>query len=133
MLKTFVPEHEPVAIPPQNLDAISPFVDEQEQMSVEHIPLKHRLDQSAQSVETLTEVDGLAAEIDVRVVRDVQHSDSSCRSASRGTRPAAAIAAAIDGTSALATITRAPLGRWISTSAAAGFDESRRTGRNVGS
>ena len=51
--QSLVKKYEAVSIPPHRFDAITPFVDEQKQMAIQHAGLKHRRDDTGKSIKAL--------------------------------------------------------------------------------
>ena len=72
-LKALVKKCEPVSVPPEQLDPIATPIEEEKQMSVEHVAIEHGLDGRAESIERGTILMPLAA----RTVRRHQWSRSS--------------------------------------------------------
>jgi len=85
--KTLISNHKSISIPPHCLDAVSPLVDEQKQMTVEHAQFKHRRDDAGQPIKALAEIYRHRTEIDRSVSRTGQHASSSIAEG----RPAAAM------------------------------------------
>jgi hypothetical protein len=58
-LEALVKKREPVSVPPEQLDAVATPIEEEKQMSVEHVAIEHGLDGCAESIEALAQIHGL--------------------------------------------------------------------------
>src|SRR3954466_1538966 len=81
-LEPFGPDGQPIAIPIQDLDAIAPLVEEDEEVSREGIELEGTGRQRGQAVKALAHVGGFPGEIDPDGGAQSEHRRSSTKSMS---------------------------------------------------
>jgi hypothetical protein len=58
-LQALVKDREPVSVPPEQLDSVATPIQEEKQVSVEHVAVEHSLDGRAESIKSLAQVHGL--------------------------------------------------------------------------
>ncbi len=71
--KSFGEEAETRAIPEKNAHLVGPAIDKDEEVSVEKMTLKASVDESRESVEAFSKVDGVGGEEDVNGRREEEH------------------------------------------------------------
>src|SRR3954464_2728674 len=76
------PDGQPIAVPIQDLDAIAPSIEEDEEVSREGIELEGTGRQRGQAVKTLAHVGGFSGEIDPDGGAQSEHRRSSTKSMS---------------------------------------------------
>ena len=67
-LQAFLQQPEPVAIPPQYLDAVSPAVAKHKHRLCKGVQSQFMLDQACQAVDVLAKVDGIAVQVHAHVL-----------------------------------------------------------------
>jgi hypothetical protein len=77
-LESLVPDDQTVGVPMKHLDAITPAVEEKEEMAGKEVLLgKGLADESGEAVEAFSEVHGIGVEENAHGMREAQHEGSS--------------------------------------------------------